>query len=182
MNISTIHSFCHRLLLEHSFEAKLPLDVQLLEEKEAAEWKREWFDQWFATLSEDKMKELKQFIGYSYKGYLLDAFLQISDMAEEIAIVYDKKALAKKYQEYETDFCTLRGRIQQSIVSGVNGILEKNYADLQEVLSHDKIGACYVYCTKGAGEWRIEGRFPISGGRPEAVHLPFPWSRACDLL
>ena len=59
MNISTIHSFCHRLLLEHSFEAKLPLDVQLLEEKEAAEWKREWFDQWFATLSEDKMKELK---------------------------------------------------------------------------------------------------------------------------
>lgn len=138
MNISTIHSFCHRLLLEHSFEAKLPLDVQLLEEEEAKPWKKELFDQWFATLSDEAMKELKQFIGYSYKGYLLDAFLQISDMAEEIAITYQKDALKKKYQEFETDFIALKDKIEQSILAKVNDVLEAQYADIQDVFSSEK--------------------------------------------
>ena len=33
MHISTIHSFCFRLLEEQSFEARIPADVKLLEKK-----------------------------------------------------------------------------------------------------------------------------------------------------
>ena len=34
MNISTIHSFCYKLLQENCFAAKLPVGITLLEEKE----------------------------------------------------------------------------------------------------------------------------------------------------
>lgn len=39
MKISTIHSFCFTLLKERIFDAKLPMDVKLMEEAETEEQK-----------------------------------------------------------------------------------------------------------------------------------------------
>lgn len=47
MQISTIHSFCHRLLKENCFEAGLRLDFELLEEDDAVKTNRAFFREWF---------------------------------------------------------------------------------------------------------------------------------------
>ena len=46
MQISTIHSFCHRILKENCFDAKLCLDFELLEEEDTAKMKRRFFMGW----------------------------------------------------------------------------------------------------------------------------------------
>ena len=42
MNISTIHSFCLKLLKERIFDAKLPMDVELLEETDGLKEKNKF--------------------------------------------------------------------------------------------------------------------------------------------
>ena len=46
MNISTIHSFCFKLLRERCFDAKLPLDVTLFENEEAIAHQKKFISKW----------------------------------------------------------------------------------------------------------------------------------------
>ncbi len=54
MNISTIHSFCLRLLKERCFDAKLPVNITLLENDEEKAQKDLIFESYLAGLSEEE--------------------------------------------------------------------------------------------------------------------------------
>ncbi len=51
MKMSTIHSFCFTLLQERSFDARLPMDAQLLEETQALQQRGRIFTEWASGLS-----------------------------------------------------------------------------------------------------------------------------------
>lgn len=51
MNISTIHSFCFKLLKERCFDIALPMDMGLLDNETTEETKQDLFEEWLSTLS-----------------------------------------------------------------------------------------------------------------------------------
>ncbi len=59
MNISTIHSFCLKLLKERIFDAKLPMDIRLLEETATAKQHKDFFTEWIGKLDTKDWKVLK---------------------------------------------------------------------------------------------------------------------------
>ncbi len=61
MNISTIHSFCYKLLQERIFDARLPMNVSLLEEADAEKRKKAFLTKWAGNLSEGQWQQLLRF-------------------------------------------------------------------------------------------------------------------------
>ena len=51
MKISTIHSFCYKILSEYSFDAKIPYGVELIKEEDLEKITTKAFNQWMNTLS-----------------------------------------------------------------------------------------------------------------------------------
>lgn len=51
MKISTIHSFCYKILSEYSFDAKIPYGVELIKEEDLEKITIKAFNQWMNTLS-----------------------------------------------------------------------------------------------------------------------------------
>ena len=58
MKISTIHSFCYKVLSEYSFDAKIPFGVKLLKEDDLAKITDKAFNQWWASLSSDDWNKI----------------------------------------------------------------------------------------------------------------------------
>ncbi|MBR1598404.1 MAG: UvrD-helicase domain-containing protein [Lachnospiraceae bacterium] len=105
MHISTIHSFCFRLLEEQSFEARIPADVKLLEKKETVELQREFFRNWYRKQKYDELREKEQeFYRGGISEYILNAFLSVCELPEDTDFRYDKALLTgKKLQDYIRD-------------------------------------------------------------------------------
>ena len=74
MQISTIHSFCFRLLMEQAFKAHLRLDVSLLEEDVNNDEKDEIFARWYKNIKPSDFKTLREFNIYRIKDLLKSAF------------------------------------------------------------------------------------------------------------
>ena len=60
MTISTIHSFCYKLLKERCFDAMLPMEVELLEPLDATEYQLQSFKAWLRGLSRPELLELQE--------------------------------------------------------------------------------------------------------------------------
>ena len=58
MTISTIHSFCFKLLKERCFDAKLPMDIGLLDNEATEKQKDDIFEIWMAGLKSDDWDKL----------------------------------------------------------------------------------------------------------------------------
>ena len=58
MNISTIHSFCFKLLQERVFDAKLPMDVALMEKDETKVQHSRFFSSWMKQLTKADWENL----------------------------------------------------------------------------------------------------------------------------
>ena len=52
MTVSTIHSFCRKLLSERAFDAKIPLDIPIVEPSEEKRIKQAFFEDWFLQNSD----------------------------------------------------------------------------------------------------------------------------------
>lgn len=89
MTISTIHSFCYKILKEHAFDAKLRMDTQLFEEDKSVEMKKELFEKWFRNASQLMRDELEEVVGWNYKNYLFSTFLNILELPEDVEVRYD---------------------------------------------------------------------------------------------
>ncbi len=61
MNISTIHSFCNRLLHEKSIEAGLPIDIKLITEGEDISLKKKAFNHYLRSLNSKDWDELERY-------------------------------------------------------------------------------------------------------------------------
>jgi len=62
LNVSTIHSFCYKLLNENSFLAKIPYNFTLIEEDEEALRRDEYFNNWYKTLSEEDLDNIDKLV------------------------------------------------------------------------------------------------------------------------
>ncbi len=158
MNISTIHSFCHKLLVEHALEAGLPLDVTLLNNDEEKQWKQRIFDEWFKELSRKQIEEFRACVGYAYKKYLLGAFLDISDLPKEMEIPFDDALLNEDIFVYKNHMTQALEKFYNSVVDVINKyyVLEpgKGFQNVQELINCNMVSAPFK---KAYREATIEG-------------------------
>ena len=121
MKISTIHSFCFTLLKERIFDAKLPMDVKLMEEAETEEQKHSIFVEWASTLTEadwnvlsesgDKKADVMKRIESLYQD--------ICELSEDTDIYCDRSLFGKNYhakakalvKDFEKIFCIEAGKL-----------------------------------------------------------------------
>ena len=100
MKISTIHSFCFLLLKERIFDAKLPMDVSLMEEVQTEEQKHKIFTEWASTLAEadwDKLTlfgDKKSAIAESMERFYKD----ICELPKDTDIYCDRSLYGKNYE------------------------------------------------------------------------------------
>ena len=106
IHISTIHSFCFSILKERCFEAKLPLEVSLLENTDATIRQKKFFAKWFAALDKSQIDEIKKALiyqrgyAYSYGQAVEDVFLHICEKPQDINFVSLSDA---QLQQLETE-------------------------------------------------------------------------------
>lgn len=93
MHISTIHSFCFTLLKERCFEARLPIDVSLLENTEVITRQKKFFAGWFAKLGKAQIDEIKKALiyqkeyAYAYGQQVEEMFLHICEKPQDVNFV-----------------------------------------------------------------------------------------------
>lgn len=88
MQISTIHSFCSRLLRENAIEAKLPVDFTVVEDADAEKRAKKYFYKWHDSLSHDDFTGLHKTLdnGGMYLGSLLGTFLKAYDLPRDVQL------------------------------------------------------------------------------------------------
>lgn len=106
MNISTIHSFCYKLLQQRCFEGGLPLDVSVLENEDTSNRKKTFFEKWYATLNAKAIEELRFAIEVSRKWYTKEflelTFESICEKNADVNIVsLEESELENKRKELE---------------------------------------------------------------------------------
>lgn len=88
MQISTIHSFCSRLLRENAIEAKLPVDFTVVEDADAEKRAKKYFYKWYDSLSNEDFTKLHDALdnGGMYLGSLLGTFLKAYDLPQDVQL------------------------------------------------------------------------------------------------
>lgn len=92
MQISTIHSFCNRLIAEQIFKAKLPIGIKLLEDDELEKELSDYFLNHYLD-NREKIERAELIAGKSVKKDIYDLFKTFAFMANDTTVVYDKEAL-----------------------------------------------------------------------------------------
>ncbi len=180
MNISTIHSFCFRLLKERLFDAKLPMDVQLLEEAEATAMKERFFQDFIRNFTDSDWKLLEQYEFWRGEavGYIRDIFMNICELTEDTEIKYDKAAVGQSctssmknlVEDFTALFCQSAAALlgKQSVtLSQIPAEMlikrEKNNKSLIQLLSEKEIPYLktlkLIYEKKGKHQYFKKARF-----------------------
>lgn len=121
MNISTIHSFCFKLLKERCFDAALPMDLGLLDNDATKEQADEIFQKWAASLS------------YSDWRKLMDADpnnKRRSGIIREIKSIYDDVFSKPKEKKVHIDGGTLGNEEKKRLYEGLEKIITDGVSDL----------------------------------------------------
>lgn len=105
MQVSTIHSFCMKILKEQAFASKLHLDVQLVQDEKEKEEKEHFFNDWYDKDFDEKFDKKKmndKFKGfdiYNLHNYLFDNFCDMTNQLNDEDFVIDKKEISEdKYK------------------------------------------------------------------------------------
>ena len=133
MQISTIHSFCHRILSEHCFEAALRLDFELLEEEDAQSLQRNFLLGWLNSHASEYQtfrNRLPEDSSLPFSG-LLKNFQNICELPDDTNFVYEKyedvsieedKKIAKEVQNN-------KNRLYSAFINAINAVLSGPEAD-----------------------------------------------------
>ena len=137
MTVSTIHSFCYKILKENAFDAELRMDIQMLEGDDEIAAKTSIFEDWFATLSSLARAELEQVLGWNYKSYLLSTFLEICDSPEDVEIKYDPVAAAQDYNLWsvinDAEVTKQMNALEDEMVKKIGQKMNTSYADFSAI-------------------------------------------------
>ena len=130
MKISTIHSFCFTLLKERVFDAKLPMDVRLIEEAETEEQKHRIFVEWASELTEDDWNLLtnrgqKKSDIASWMEFLYQDICELPDgtdiYCDKSLYSIDYMAAAKPLvEDFEKHFCTVASKLLGKTITKVS--------------------------------------------------------------
>ena len=133
MQISTIHSFCYRILSEKMFEAGLPCGFELLEEDDIRSRRDRLFALWAEKLSAEEWKMLLKAGGYRRRVLerircILD---QIADISEDYEICSPKQFLDDAGVRVELD--PILSDIENGIVRLVRAAYGGSYQSLGDI-------------------------------------------------
>lgn len=133
MQISTIHSFCYRILSEKMFEAGLPCGFELLEEDDIRSRRDRLFALWAEKLSAEEWKLLLKAGGYRRRVLerircILD---QIADIPEDNEICSPKQFLDDAGVRAELD--PILSDIENGIVRLVRAAYGGSYQSLGDI-------------------------------------------------
>lgn len=143
MQISTIHSFCHRMLTEQAFLAKLPLDVEVLED---AEEQKRFFDSQYVKLDKDVLQRLKDNYEGNAKRAIESVFLAICELPEDTEIVYHKELLDKTKKDYEAEAQKRYLAFCQDIIDTLGNYTQKTFQSMDDVKMQSTFTK--VFCQK----------------------------------
>ncbi len=129
MQVSTIHSFCYRILSEKMFDAALPFGFRLMEESEREEIRNRYFDLWAEKLQESDWEELLR--AGKYRSNVIEKLRFLiaqldsvpQDMNVKIALPDITETEAKQTLQPILD------QMKQMTVSLVNTAKKKSYTD-----------------------------------------------------
>ncbi len=126
MNISTIHSFCFKLLKERCFDATLPMDIGLLDNEGTDEQKSVIFHQWVSSLTGKDWDELikkdpNKRTRSAIIGEIYGIYNKISTLPKEKRVHVDMPG--KDCKEAEKNLKDLYEELEELIVDGVNGFV-----------------------------------------------------------
>lgn len=120
MQISTIHSFCKRLLTEQSFIAKLPLDVKLLDNIEAKARQRFAYEEWYKTLTVKEIQDLQdEFCEGDVNQFLFNTYMEICELPDDTVFKYESSLVAPGHDvlaDYETAMITQLNKVFSAIL------------------------------------------------------------------
>lgn len=147
MQISTIHSFCHRILSEHCFEAALRLDFELLEEEDAKKLQEKFFRSWcneHAAEYRDLTASLPEGNNFSF-SQLTQNFQAVCELQDKIFFRYedinnvlpaDVEALSKQLEKAKENLLSDYKKVVEKSVAGTGLDGYRYYEkDIQNVLN-----------------------------------------------
>ncbi|MBO5560282.1 MAG: UvrD-helicase domain-containing protein, partial [Firmicutes bacterium] len=98
MTISTIHSFCYKLLIEKAFLTDLRLDARLVEAEELEQIQADFLDGQIKNIPPKKRQELYQvFKPSTLKNNLKKGFCDAGENPDNIVYLYDAKGKETEY-------------------------------------------------------------------------------------
>ena len=105
IQVSTIHSFCFRLLKERALDINLPLDVKMLEEYDNFTRIDSFFRLWYRSQDKNEMLALNnEFYLRNYSTYVYECFKEICDLPDDMKFRYYENLLeGKKLKDYVVD-------------------------------------------------------------------------------
>ena len=112
MQISTIHSFCYRLLMEQTFLASMRMDMEMIEDEDAEAEKSEFFQAWYKKLDYAAIRHVRDnFAGKRVAEVLRQAFCDVCELPDETEIFYDHKLLDKSLQDFLEEAAAQKERL-----------------------------------------------------------------------
>lgn len=146
MTVSTIHSFCRKLLSERAFDANIPLDTPIIEAKEEKALKQKFFEDWFLknsnkadSIVKDAISHSQSYVGkpglWNYKKLAFETFVEISNkmLDDELEVFYPESPLDPD-KDYEQMFAGMYGNFVSEIKNFVTAALKNENADWKYIL------------------------------------------------
>ena len=132
MQISTIHSFCYRLLMEQTFLSSMRMDMQMIVEEDAEAEKEAFFWKWYKKQSYQDIRRVKE--NFSSKGVavvLKDAFSAVCDLPMDTELFYDKKLLDRDLKSFQDEAAAQKARLSQIILDEMKDRTGKEFETLE---------------------------------------------------
>ena len=121
MQISTIHSFCYRLLMEQTFLASMRMDMEMIEDEEEEEKQTAFFHSWYKKLDYPTLKHIREnFAGKKAAEVLRKTFCEICQLPDDTEVYYDRKLLRKTLQDFLDEASVQKARLAEILVEALN--------------------------------------------------------------
>ncbi|MBR4026949.1 MAG: UvrD-helicase domain-containing protein, partial [Lachnospiraceae bacterium] len=162
MTISTIHSFCYKLLMERAFEAKMPIGFTILENEQTLERQQKFIEQWIGTLKKEQILEMQQaikmvFENSNYKRWVKTAFETICEKPEHIHIVSMEDVKLQEMKQKLDTVCQnveiLKQSLEQELLNFIEAVIkfingsksqEHFYSNIEELFDKTILYADYI--------------------------------------
>lgn len=116
MTISTIHSFCKKIIAERVFDAGVPVDMRIIDGDEEGRIEGVFFENWFKNLNDRRLINSGYVCWKDYKQRVEECFKNICGLSDDTEVVYDEEIFDKEIEYFENGL--------QSVIDKVFDIAE----------------------------------------------------------
>ncbi len=136
MTISTIHSFCRKMLMERAFDARIRLNAELLDNDEKIRMQGKLFEKWYGNISNECISDINKIFDdkNKVKDIVFKTYEKICELSKNTELMYRKDLLDNSYEHYEKRACEIFNAFKNKIREIVCSELNDN--------SHSDISGC----------------------------------------